>query len=143
MPRPYPIELRLRVVDAYNNGEGTLAELAERFKVGEASVNRWVSRERRTGNVAPSPMGGARRTVFDEAGETFIAQVLADVPDTTGVELVAAYAEEFGVTVGVSTMNEKLRRMGYTVKRGSSARQLRNEPTSSSGARLSSNSSKR
>ena len=129
MPRAYPIELREKVLAAYHDGEGTFAELGERFKIGEATVNRWVSRERRTGSVAASPMGGGRRSVFDEQGEEFITHVLAEVPDTTGVELVAAYAEEFGITVGVSTMNEKLRRMGYTRKRGSSVRQLPSEPT--------------
>ena len=41
-----PAELRERVVSAFNEGEGTYDEIAERFKVGRASVIRWVALER-------------------------------------------------------------------------------------------------
>ncbi len=58
MPKPHPKELRERVVAAYKAGEGTFKSLGERFMVGEASVNRWVSLARRTGSVAPTPPGG-------------------------------------------------------------------------------------
>jgi len=134
VPRPHPMELRDRVVSAYHDGEGTYVELAERFKIGEATVKRWVWRKARTGTLKPAAMGGSRGSVFDDAGLAFIADVLEAVPDSTCRELVSAYEEEFGVTVGLSTMNDRVRTMGYTRKRGPSGRQLRSGPTSSSAA---------
>ncbi len=41
MPEAYPLELRERVVAAYERGEGSFVTIAEKFQVGEATVNRW------------------------------------------------------------------------------------------------------
>ena len=88
MPRPHPIELRERVVAAYKSGEGSFRTLAQRFMVGEASVNRWVSRERRTGSVDASPMGGGHRErKVDEAGQALLRDLIDNNPDCTLREL--------------------------------------------------------
>ena len=42
MAEAYPVSFRLRVVDAYESGEGSYATLAARFVVGTATVKRWV-----------------------------------------------------------------------------------------------------
>lgn len=46
-------DLRQRVVEAYERGEGTQPQIAERFGVGEASVRRWVALKRKTGGLEP------------------------------------------------------------------------------------------
>lgn len=113
------------------NGEGSFRELAERFKVGEASVNRWVALKRRTGSLQPLPRPGRRRDrLVTPAGEQFIEGVLEDIPDSSVPELVAAYEEEFGVKVSDSTMKRTLKELGFTRKRGSSVRQMRSAPMS-------------
>lgn len=123
MPGPLPNSLRRRVVEAWENGEGSFATLGRRFKVGEASVNRWVSLKRKTGSVAPKSMGGARRPpVVDEAGMQFLRETLGAIPDSTLVELCASYLEEYDVVVSPQTMSDTVRRLGLTRKRGSSAR---------------------
>jgi hypothetical protein len=83
-------------------------------------------------------MGGSRGSLFDDAGIAFITDALEAVPDKTCRELVSAYEQEFGGTVGrwdggtvgLSTMNDRVRKMGYTRKRGFSGRQRRNVPMS-------------
>jgi transposase len=121
MPKPHPRELRERVVAAYKAGEGSFRSLGKRFKVGEASVNRWVSLERRTGSVEPKPTGGwhGPRKV-DEAGEELLRDLVDNNPDSTLKELGAAYMEARGVEVATQTMSDTLKRLGYTRKRGSS-----------------------
>ena len=128
MPAPYPIELRERVVAAHHDGEGTFAELAERFSVGEASVNRWVSLERRTGGLEALKPGSAMPLV-NAVGRAFLEEVLAEVPDSTGPELVDAYEEAFGIRMSHSTMYRTLGQMGFTRKRGLSGPRLRSGPT--------------
>ena len=77
MPGPHPQSLRDRVIEAYNDGEGTYRELAARFKVGEASVNRWVALDRWCGDSSPKRMGGARRArCIIPAGEAFLQELL-------------------------------------------------------------------
>ena len=131
MPRAYPKELRDRVVEAYARNEGTYEDLALRFSVGPATVDRWLARFRKTGSVEPSPMGGARRArKVDPAGEKLLAELLAEVPDSSMDELVDAYRQEFGVSMHKATMARTVSRMGYTRKRGVYAPRKASEPTS-------------
>lgn len=119
------------MVQAWENGEGSFATLAVRFMVGEASVNRWVSRKRHTGSVEPERMGGNRRSrLVDDAGDEFLRAALRDTSDSTLVELCEAYLDEFDVDVSPQTMSDTVRRLGLTRKRGSSARELPSGPNS-------------
>lgn len=119
MPGPHPAALRDRVVEAYVNGEGTYEEIAERFRVGVASVDRWVALQRNNGSTAPAPMGGARGDrLIDEDGEKWIVDALGDVPDATIAELVEAYEREKLVRVSWETMRSTVARLGFTRKRG-------------------------
>lgn len=119
MPRSYPVELRERVVAAYDDGEGTYDEIAERFKIGRATVDRWLNLSRRTGSLEPRPMGGARHErKVQEKGEAYVRELLALMPDSTQRELVEAYEDEFKVKMHRSTMGRRVARMGFTRKRG-------------------------
>jgi len=123
MPRALPVELRNRVVKAWEEGEGSFRELAERFGVGEASVNRWVALQRNTGSVAPRKAGGARRPrLIDKDGEAFLAKRLREMPDLTLGELAVAYERFCGVKVSTQRMSEAVRRIGFTRKKGSFVR---------------------
>lgn len=131
MPKAYPVELRRRVVDAYANGEGSYREIAERFMVGEATVDRWIALDRRTGSVAPRRAGGARRPrLVDSEGEELIRTLLKDLPDLTLPEICSTYAENRGVVVSRQTMGETLARMGFTKKKQRSVLEHRNARTS-------------
>lgn len=130
MARPHPRALRERVVTAYENGEGSYAELAERFGVGEASVDRWLALKRQSGDVAPRSMGGARHErKISEEGKAFIVGALTEVPDSSIAELVQAYEEEFGVRVGRETMRVTVVELGYTKKKPSGGRRHPSAPT--------------
>jgi transposase-like protein len=62
MPRPLGLDLRQRVVDSYNNGEGDYAEIAARFGVGVASVSRWLRLDRELSSLEHRPIGGRRKS---------------------------------------------------------------------------------
>lgn len=64
----YSLDLRKRVVAAYERGDGTFEEVGKTFGVGEATVNRWVQLKRRSGSLAPRPHGGGHPTPFDASG---------------------------------------------------------------------------
>lgn len=131
MPRAHPMALRERVVAAYKAGEGTYWEIAERFAVGEASVDRWVALERRTGSVAPKAAGGARRprAISDEALK-YVLSLVDDEPNWTTSELAEELLEAFGIEVSRHTVGRALVRAGYTQKRGSTGRQHLGPPES-------------
>jgi transposase len=66
--KPFSVDLRQRVVDAYAQGEGTIDQLAAHLSVSPSSVERWVRRYKTTGSVAPTPnpAGKANAIVTEE-----------------------------------------------------------------------------
>lgn len=116
MPAPYSIDLRERVVRAYLSGNVTYADVAARFEVGEATVDRWMARYRRTTSVAPDPMGGDRHSKFDEASEQALRTFVEEDSDITRDELVRALAER-GLVVSASTVQRALERNELTRKK--------------------------
>jgi transposase len=123
VPRALPVELRERVVKAYNDGEGTYAELAERFGVGEASVSRWLRRDR-DGRLAARPQSRwspEKRKLMAEHLE-WLEETIEDIPDSTAPELVAALVEVFGVVVSEATVKRARTSLGFTRKKGTPSR---------------------
>ena len=64
MTRPYPNDLRERVVSAIQAGESR-HRAAERFGVAPSGVVKWRLRAARTGLVRLARMGGCRRPVLE------------------------------------------------------------------------------
>jgi transposase len=136
MAESHPVELRSRVVAAYESGEASYPEVAARFDVGEATVKRWVWLHRRTGDVEPTPKaGGTRSIVTKEAIEV----ALKVVRDATAGELTAEFnrGRPRKERVHVSSMERALRRHGYVVKKNVDGRWRVCVPTSSSNAKRS------
>lgn len=138
MPAPHPPALRQRVVDAYENGEGTYAEIAERFKVGEASVSRWLSLVRYGADLVPKPTGGDRTPPIPAEVHDHILSLVRDEPSWTTTELSEQVAEDFGLKVSRKRVARLLHEAGFSFKRGSSVRQHPEDPRPSSDTRPSS-----
>jgi len=122
MPKPHPVELRARVVAAYEDGEGTYEDVATIYRVGRASVDRWMSRRRRTGTVAAAGHGGGQPAKVDGRGQAALKGWLKEQPDLTLFELIAKYLAVFAVAVSRSAMGRTLQRMGLTRKKRLSMR---------------------
>ena len=134
MAESHPVELRSRVVTAYESGDASYPEVAARFDVGEATVKRWVRLHRRTGDVEPTPKaGGTPSIVTKEAIEV----ALKVVRDATAGELTAEFnrGRPRKEQVHVSSMKRALRRHGYVVKKNADGRWRVCVPTSSSSAK--------
>ena len=58
MSNPYPRELRVRAVRAYESRTEPYPVIAARFEIGPATLMRWVQRQRETGTVDPLAKGG-------------------------------------------------------------------------------------
>src|SRR5256885_1122523 len=60
MPRAYSTDLRERALTAYEGGEGSQSEVAERYRVGERTLSAWLRAAREEGRRAPRPRRGGR-----------------------------------------------------------------------------------
>ena len=117
MAPPLSVDLRERVIKAWREGGETYAELAERFGVGVATVNRWLRRYRETGGVQPmGHRGGAPRRITLEQ-EPVVARLLRAHPDWTEAQLTTALCEELGIEVSRSTVGRVVRGLGYRLKK--------------------------
>ena len=118
---PLSIDARIRLVTAYNDGEGTYDELAERFKMGRATVSRVLRLERETGSVRAKPMGGRKPLLNDEDLESIHFIVLAE-PDITLAQLGVKFEAEGGRHVCSTTLWRALGRLGLARKKSRSKR---------------------
>jgi len=87
MTKPYSVDLRVRVVEAVDEG-ATRQEAAERFGVSVSSAVRWHQAWRYEGTIEAKPYGGSRSPLEDHAEE--ILTVIEEQPDLTLDEIVAA-----------------------------------------------------
>ena len=60
MPRPYSVDLRERVLRAYEAGAGSQRVLATRFSIGVGTVCGWMVAARDKGRRGSRPHGGDR-----------------------------------------------------------------------------------
>lgn len=58
----YSIDLRQRILSAWQNQEGTQRDLAKRFPVSLSFIRDFLRRYRETGEIVPKPQGGDRRS---------------------------------------------------------------------------------
>src|SRR4029077_15664336 len=85
MHRPYPGELRTRVID-FVEGGGSRRGAAEQFEVSVSSAIRWVQRFREAGTCEPMPRGGST-SPLEEYARPILALAPAE-PDLTLDEIV-------------------------------------------------------
>ena len=101
MGKPYPMELRERVVAAVEEDGLSRNRAAAVFKLGIATVINWVKRYRKTGSVAPDKFGGYRPKLISGDHRTWFLERAKR--DFTLQGLVAELAER-GLRVDYRTV---------------------------------------
>jgi transposase len=123
--RPYSTDLRERIVDAYHKAEGSVRELATRFKVAPKTVQNYLNRKRETGSVEPRPHGGGPAPKLDDAGVRELRTVVEEKNDRTLDEIANELDRRCKVRVGRSTVWRITERLGITRKKNSTRRRRR------------------
>jgi transposase len=115
--KPYNLDLRARIVEAYDRGEGSVRELAERFVVAPNTVENYLARRRRTGQLEPAPHGGGPRRLLRRADERALRALVTEKNDRTDAEYAAQLAARTGRRVSRRTVNRTWPRLGFTRKK--------------------------
>jgi transposase len=123
--RPYSIDLRERIVDAYEKAEGSVRELATRFKVAPKTVQNYLNRKRKTGSVEPRPHGGGPTPKLDDAGVRELRTVVDEKNDRSLDEIANELDRRCKVRIGRSTVWRIVERLGITRKKNSTRRRGR------------------
>jgi transposase len=114
--RPHSLDLRQRIVDAYDGGEGSIRELAERFAVNPSTVQRYLRRRQEAGSVEPRPPGGGHPRSLDARAERALWALLREKNDLPDREYARRLAERLGRPVSRQAVNRTWKRLGVTRK---------------------------
>ncbi len=113
----YSLDLRQRVVAAYENGVETILEVAERFAVSDSFIKKLLRRKRTTGTIAPvGHRGGQPKRLSDKHRKWLLKTVLA-TPDMTLSDLRERLLSEHDVSASVATLSRELRALNLRRKK--------------------------
>ena len=136
MAKTYSDDLRRRILEAYAQGEGTQAQLAQRFRVSVGYVEKIRGQQRRTGQMERLPHHPGRKPKFTEPIREQLRRWLRQQPDSTLAELQERLAHEKQLQVSVPSLWMVLGKMGLRLKKNRSTRGSGiRKPTGSGGKR--------
>ena len=115
--KAYSLDLRERVVEAYEDSVETIREVAEQFFVSESFVKKMLARKRANGDLAPRGHGGGQRKRLSEAHRKWLLKTVLDTPDITLSELESRVSDEKKISVSVPTLSRELRRLNLRRKK--------------------------
>lgn len=121
---PYSLDLRRKVVEAYERGVGSQRQVAELFGVSLAFVEKLFKQLRETKQLAPKPHAGGRASRLDGRAQQQLQDWLRAAPDLTLVELVERLDKQLGIRIGISRLCIVLQALGLPRKKHSTRASL-------------------
>jgi transposase len=115
--KPYPLELRQRIVEAVDQQEDTIEEIAGIFQVHSSYVYKLLRQRRNTSDLAPLPHGGGASAKLESEERGVLAALVAEQPDATLAELREGIRKRKRVSVSVSTVWRWLDALALTRKK--------------------------
>jgi transposase len=122
--RTLSLDLRERILSAYDQEEGTREKIAQRFRVSLGMVKKLLQQRRHTGNIAPRHHLAGRKPMILPTHQSQIRALLAKKNDLTLREL----RDATGLQCSVQAIHVVLGKMGLTYKKRHSAPANRNAP---------------
>ena len=105
---PYSQDLRKRILDTVQGGDGTLRQIARRFLVSVSFVTRLLQLHRRTGALEPRPHGGGNPAVLGPEDLEQLRELIRQQPDATLEEC----RQRLGASCSLMTISRALRKLG-------------------------------
>jgi transposase len=113
----YSLDLRQRVVRAYERGHDSIATVAECFSVSIGFVKKMLHLKRTTGELAPRGHGGGRRSSLTPRQRQLLGRKVRAQNDISLAELQGILQESEGVNVHVSTICRALSQLDLPHKK--------------------------
>src|SRR3954449_6132401 len=105
---PYSQDLRKRILETVQRGDGSLRQIARRFLVSVSFVTRLLRLHRGTGSLEPKPHGGGNPAVLGPEDLERLRESIRQQPDATLEEL----RQRLGASCSAMTISRALRPLG-------------------------------
>ena len=107
----YSLDLRQKILSAWQNKENTQRDLAKRFKVSLSFVRDFLRRYRETNEIAARPQGGDRRCKIKGENEELVKAIIKKQNDIYLREIKDNLQESNGLKVSVSALSRTVKRL--------------------------------
>jgi transposase len=125
--KPYSLDFRQKVVEAYEVGGISQRQLAQNFCVTLSFVQGLLKRKRESGTIAPKVRIEQTPTKLNAAQLDVLRQLVETQPDATLAEFQERLHQKTGVFIGIATVDRMIRlKLKLTLKKKSLSHQKRN-----------------
>lgn len=107
--QPYSLDLRQKIVDAYNKGDISQRKLAKNFGVALSFVSKLLLQYQRSGKLGPKIRAEQTPIKLSPEQLVVLGQLVEEQPDATLAELQNRLREKTDVSIGISTIDRMLR----------------------------------
>lgn len=115
--KAYSIDLRQKLVDAYEKGNVSQRQLAEQFCVATSFVQKILKQYRETGDLSPKVRQNQTPTKLNPQQLEILRQIVEAENDATLDELRQKLHEQTGILIARSTVDRMVKRLGFTFKK--------------------------
>lgn len=113
---PYSLDLRKKIVAAYQAGNTSIRKVAKQFQVATRTVQKLLNQYRDTGGLNPKVATKKMQSPL-EAHREIILDLVAEHPDWTLWQYCEEVAEKTDVSVTTGSMCRFLQRHNITLKK--------------------------
>jgi transposase len=111
MAAAYSIDLRKKVLSAWQAKEDSQREIAKRFKVSFKFVKDLLHQYRETGEITPKKQGGDRRSKLKEKEQELLKKIVSEQNDIYLREIQSELLKETEIEVSVSSLCRTLKKL--------------------------------
>jgi transposase len=106
-------DLRSRIVAAYDRGDATREQIAQRYNVSLGMVKKLLQQRRATGDIAPRHGHSGRKPKITPLHQQQLKRLVSERPDMTLEEL----RDAMGLACTPQAIHYSLERMGLSLKK--------------------------
>ena len=120
------VDLRQRILKAYDRGDTTSEQVASRFEVSLGMVKKLIQQRRHSGDIAPRHHRSGRKPIILDSHRRELRSLVSKQPDLTLEEIRA----RLGLACTIQAIHYVLADMGLTYKKRRSVLRSNQDQTS-------------
>lgn len=117
--KSYSLDLRQKIVDSEENNEGSIRQLAKRFKVSPDCVRRLLKGFYQEGTIEPKSYSGGNQPLLKPQHLKVLMSLVEEDNDATLPQLAQRLEVQTNLKVSSSTISRGIKKLNLTRKKNS------------------------